>query len=174
MTCRRKPLLRTRVLWLLAWALLAAVHLPALLVSWNEVLRAGLDATRLGGCLGLSAALVFFLLKLLNLEILRFDTSIKSRVIITIAVVLLHSNVLQKHLDAALVSKNVPLVATTMLCLGVNRVQRAIEHAVRQSSGKCRQRLLALPPGYFTRLWAARPSRWILTSRLCIPRAPPA
>jgi hypothetical protein len=173
-TSRRQQQGYTGMLRLLFWGGMAAVHAPALIASWNGCLLDGIDGARLGACLGLSASMVFFGLKLWNVEFLRFQTSAKSLALMTVAVVLLHGKAIQRSLDCVLVSQETPIAATTLLSLGLKRVQRALVAALSRSTERLRQRSPALSLGESTETCSFVPRHWILTTRLCTPRAPPA
>lgn len=151
-----------------------AVHAPALIASWSACLQGAVDAAQLSGCVGLSAAMVFFSLKLWNVEFLRFDTRARSLVLTAAAVVLLHGNAIQKHLAWAVIPEDTRVAATTLLSLGLRRVQGALVAAVSRGSEKSRRGCSALLPGECTATWTFVPAGWILASRLCTPRAPPA
>ncbi|MBU0616236.1 MAG: hypothetical protein KKI02_00820 [Planctomycetes bacterium] len=137
-------------------------------------MQQGFDAGRLGGCLGLSAAMAFFALKLWNVELLRFDTSVKSLALIAVGVVLLHGDAIRRRLDCAVLPGNAAIAATTLLGLGLKRVQGAVDSGVTRGSEKFRRRILALLPGELAGMWTFAPHGWILAACLCIPRAPPA
>jgi hypothetical protein len=159
----------------LLWSGLAAVHAPALIASWNACLHEGLNAARGGGCLALSATMVFFFLKLWNVEFLRFDTSPKSLVLIAVAVVLMHGNAIERGLGGAVVSKDAPIAATsTLMSLGLRRVQRAAVAAVSRAAERARQSIAALLHYSSSTTETLVPRRWILATQPCAPRAPPA
>jgi hypothetical protein len=161
------------VLRVLFWGGLVVTHVPALVASWSMCLHDGLNAAHLSGALGLSAAMVFFGLKLWNVECLRFDTSARSLVLITAAVVLLHGNAIQRRLDWAVVPQETPIAATTLLSLGLKRVRCLVVAAVLRSLRGFSRASLALSPSAGAASRTCVPPGWILAARQCTPRAPP-
>ncbi len=164
---RSTPPLLTRCLW----ALMVAAHIPALISAWSVIVQTGLDPSRLGGCLGLSAATAFFLLKLWGVRCLRFETGYRSLITIGVAVVLIHADAIGAHLPGAVLPKELPVAASTLLAAGMSRVQEAVRSLTVAA------RRPVVPPLSLiesARFGAFRPCNWLISSQLCIPRGPPA
>ena len=165
---------RSKALRSLLWGGMAAVHAPALIASWGACLQGAVGAAQLSGCVGLSAAMVFFGLKLWNVEVLRFDTSAKSLVLTAVAVALLHGNAIERRLECAVLANDTPIAAMTLFSLGLKRVRRAVLAAASRGWQRGRQHVTALSLRGMAGMWTFARPRWILAARLCTPRAPPA
>jgi hypothetical protein len=153
------------------WALMGIVHAPALISAWHAAVITNSDPSRLDTCLWLTLSTVFFALKAWDVECLRFNTSRRSLVAITVAVGLLHAEAIGERMSAPALPPEVPIVATAFLASGLKAVQRAGEACVSSRP----RRAAALPQTGDVALVAAfSPHRRILISRSRIPRAPPA
>jgi len=156
------------------WASMLVLHVPALFASWRMFIQSGLDVGLLGGCLALSAAMLFFVLKLWGIPCLQFATDRRSLMVITVAVTLLHADAIGTRLNFVAVPENVPLTATALLATGLTRVQSVTKAALAHGRGIPKRRILTLLPSHSTWLGAFSPHRRILAALVCIPRAPPA
>lgn len=155
------------------WALMVVLHVPSLIASWRVFVQSGLDPGELGGCLGLSASMLFFVLKLRGVACLRFRIDRRSLVAISVAIVLMHADAIGIHLGCAGVPKEVPIAGTTLLAVGLTRVQRGVRVAFSRCQGVSRRRAPAALANDTAWFAAFVPHRRILTACVCIPRAPP-
>ena len=156
------------------WVSMLALHVPALIASWRVFIQSGLDVGPLGGCLALSAAVLFFVLKLWGVPCLQFATDRRSLMVITVAVTLLHADAIGTRLNFVAVPQNVPLTATALLATGLTRVQSVTKAALAHGRGISKRRILTLLFNHSAWLGAFIPHHRILAALVCIPRAPPA
>ena len=156
------------------WASMALLHAPALAASWKRFVQSGLDWGLLGGCLGLGAAMLFFVLKLWGVRFLRFRTDRRSLAVMAVAVALLHADAIGARLGLAVMPKELPVAGTTLLALGLTRVQSVMKATLSRGRGMAKRRILAVAPNEAAWLGAFVPHGRVLSSPLCIPRAPPA
>ena len=53
------------------WALMGVVHVSALISAWSSCLRGDSETSGLAGCLALSLAMVYFVLKVCGISFIR-------------------------------------------------------------------------------------------------------
>ncbi|MEE9295113.1 MAG: hypothetical protein V3W34_09175 [Phycisphaerae bacterium] len=153
---------------------MVAAHVPALISAWGAIVQNGLDPSRLGGCLGLSAATAFFLLKLWGVPCLRFATGYRSLITIGVAVVLIHADAIGAHLPGAVVPKELPVAASTLLAAGMSRVQEVVRSVCSRDRASSKPVAPPLSLVESARFGAFTPCNWLISSQLCVPRGPPA
>ena len=156
------------------WALMFLAHAPALVSAWRYGLADGLKVELLGGSLFLSAAMLFFALKLWGVRWLRFRTDRRSFVAICLVVALIHLDCIHPGLRNAVVSKCTVVLATTTLVLAAPRIARKVRSAFARSVPSTKPQ-----PGNgraHETAWldAFRPHCWVLAFRGLQLRAPPA
>jgi hypothetical protein len=149
-------------------------HIPALKASVELFIQSGLDPSRLGSLLGLTATTLFFILKLFDLPFLRFRTDRRFLVTVGLAVLLMHADALGACLNCENVPKELPVAATTLFAAGLARVQSAIETAFSHDGRRSRRHLWE--PAAHDVAWfgAFVPHRRVAAALIFIPRAPPA
>ncbi len=168
---------RHAVLGRMAWALLLAIHLPALLKSWRGCWRLlfGTDAGgpsdwQLAGAIWLTAAVAFFVLKIWGVPWLRFRTSPRCLVVAALAVLLMHGGALGLPDHTVAIPGDAPLVTSLLLLFGLERVQEFLCAATAAACGAAEPRAL--------RWRCAALITTPLHARLAVlvraPRAPPA
>ena len=150
------------------------LHVPALVASGGALLQDPGNPERLSGFLALSAAMLFFLLKLWGVGLLRFKTDRSSLVAIGVVLVLIHADVIGGHLNLVAAPRELPLAATAFLAAELTRVPRAVGAALSGSCRTTRRANRALSAGLTASFRALAPHLWNPAACLCTPRAPPA
>ena len=106
------------------WAAMLLVHAPALLRSWRGLFGTEGNEAAIVGCVWLTLATLFFVLKVAGVPWLRFRTGRRSRLAILVAILLIHCGPLGVHLDGVLNPGDAPLLSTLLLAAGLDRVQQ--------------------------------------------------
>ena len=157
-----------------AWAVMLLIHVVPLISSWRSFFASGQDIGQIGGCLGLTVAAAFFLLKLYGVQFLRFHTDRASCVAIGLAVLLVHADVLGAPANGVIGPKYDPIIATTLLMGCVLPARRILRTLTAGLFANARRRLQLqrsieriLQNGFLTVCW-------VFNHRIRIPRAPPA
>ncbi|UCC31903.1 MAG: hypothetical protein JSU86_06420 [Phycisphaerales bacterium] len=156
------------------WLLMLLAHAPALFSAWRCCLADGLQLDLLGGCLVLTASMVFFVLKLRDIGWLRFRTDRRSLLALGLVVALIHLDCLRPGLRTEVASKCAVVLVTTAVVVAVPRLTRLLRSACGQrgTTRKCR-----LPDGRsLDNAWldTSQPHCWVLACNLFRLRAPPA
>ncbi|MCZ6683410.1 MAG: hypothetical protein O7B26_09500 [Planctomycetota bacterium] len=157
-----------------AWAAMLLIHVAPLISSWKSFFANGQDIGQIGACLGLTAAAVFFLLKLYGVQFLRFHTDRASCAALGLAVLLVHADVLGAPANGVIGPKYDPIIATTLLIgcvLPARRILRTLTAGLCANARRLPQLQRSIErmllDGFLT-------VRWVFTHRIRIPRAPPA
>lgn len=156
-----------------AWALMLLMHAPALVGVWKGFFTTGFDAALLGPCLGLTAACFFFLLKCYGVRVLRFNTSPGSCVTITLALVLVHGDVINAPAGGLIGPMYDPIIATSLLLAGTAGARRLLRDI---SAGFGLPPKATVPPslaGQRVPIDAVSAVLRSISLRASIPRAPP-
>ena len=155
------------------WGLMAASHAPALVNVWQSFIAGGFDVARLGGCIALSLAMVFFGLKMYGVTFLHIPSRPRSWVAMSLIVVLVHLDVLSPHPHTSVVPQCLTLV-TSVICVAIAvRLSRELMRILRRAC------TLLNCQFHMTRstetVWfdAFRPHCWVRAARLYALRAPP-
>jgi hypothetical protein len=153
---------------------MVASHAPGLIAVWRSLVESQATFERLTGCIGLTLAMVFFVLKARNPAFLQFRTDRRSVVAVCIIVALLHVDVIRRGSDPVAAPESVALVATTWLAGALPRIRRRLSAAMKRLALVVKHRLPAAP--WRDQVWGdeLRPQCWLLTYRLYTLRAPPA
>ena len=156
------------------WVLMLFAHAPALISAWRCCLAEGLQLDMLGGCVVLTASMVFFVLKLRDIGWLRFRTDRRSLLALGLVVALIHLDCLQPGLRTEVASKCAVVLVTTAIVVAIPRMIRLLRAgcAERGTTRRCR-----LSDGRFldkTWLDTSQPRCWVLARNLFRLRAPPA
>lgn len=152
------------------WLLMGVGHLPACLDTWQAVLT---DGSRMGACLGLTAAFAFFALKFLDVACLRFRADRRSMIALAVVVAVLHVDVLRPANAPPLLAEGAAVVAATWL-LGFAEPIRRMVKTVTATSRTAMMRVIATARTANTfSLDAFHPHCWALILRLHLLRAPP-
>ncbi len=150
------------------------MHAPAFLVSWGAVVGGEGSLGLLAQCIGLTASMLFFVLKFCDIAILRWRTDWRSCVALGLVIAVMHLGVLESDAPFAMWLEFSPLVSLVLLPGRPALTGRALrdvwvrlQSATRSSLSFGRLR---------EALWAdvAYVHRQVLSSRACIPRSPPA
>lgn len=153
--------------------MMALSHAPALMGAWQALLADGVAFEPLGRCVGLSLAVLFFVLKAHASAFLPLPTDRRSIVAICMVVGLLHVDVVRPVHDPTLVADTAALVAATCLVASLRPVRRALGEALgaAMSPFKCRQLVTHSTGGVCVD--DVRPHSWLLFVGLFSLRAPP-
>lgn len=154
--------------WL--WVCMLAVHAPALLAVWRLFLSEGVDAVRLSSFLGLSAAALFFVLKILGVRVLNFERSRRSVVAVVIGIALLHANAIDVRVQNIAIAQEIPVAGSILLAAGLSCVQRVFQTALSGGRQTPRQTCRA---GWTVRPASLQARQLLPVGCLCAPRAPP-
>ncbi len=156
-----------------AWLVMVVAHIPALIAACRAVIESGFDPSRLGACVALALATLFFILKTANVSFLRWKTDRRSCVALGMIVVLLHIDALRPQIFQVAVPVGATIVLTVAVVTIVPRRLRLLALAIRRSGvfGRCRTHA----PHGNTTAWCdeRRPHCWLLASSLFALRAPP-
>ena len=153
---------------------MGVMHAPALNGAWRACVRDGMSVELLGGCLILTASMLFFVLKFFGVAFVQFRTDRRARVALLLAVGLIHLDCFQSVIRGASAADCAAVIATTSLAGGFVHVGRT------WSKSSVRAGRLSRPQsslGWFTgNVWLddSRPRCWVLASHLFRLRAPPA
>ena len=156
------------------WAAMVVLHAPALIAACRSFVENGVDPSRLIGWIGLLAATMFFVLKLCGVECLKFARGRHAVAVLTLAVVLMHADVIGSRLNWQTGPKALPLAGTTLFAIGFSRVRRwagAVLLHGREASKLPLRHETAVDSAYVTNF---APHHWLASGCPSIPRAPPA
>jgi hypothetical protein len=131
-TLRRLPLRS------LLWGSLLGVHALPLWKAWRSAFGPDPSDFQFIAPLWLSLAVVFFILKLFDLRCLRFRTDRRSILIVTFAILLMHSSALGFPTDAVAIPGEMPLLTSLLLLFGLESVHEliaAVAVAARRAAG---------------------------------------
>lgn len=163
----------TTVLQRIAWVLVAAAHVPAFVRAVRSLFTEGVTASGLTGCTVLGLVLAFLALKVAGVGFLRFRTDARSLLAIGLAIGLMHVDVLRPQVDITLIPEYAPIVATTLLAAGLDRLRRV------RAALSCRVNPVVNTATAMLRrheaVWfdAFRPHCWVRATHLFLLRAPP-
>jgi len=149
---------------------MAIVHAPVLVELWHVLISEGAGSIRLSSFLGLNLATVFFALKIWGVRLLEFETNRRSLIAITLAVALMHGNVVGAWSSYIAVPQEAPIAASVLLMSGLSRLQRALRRPFSCSRETWRTAESFIQ---MVRLSALPPRQLLLAACLCTPRAPP-
>lgn len=156
------------------WAVMLLVHAPALIAAGRNFVENGVDSSRLIGWIGLLGATLFFVLKLRGVEFLKFSKGRHAAAVLTLAVVLMHAEVIGSRFDWQTGPKALPLAGTTLFVTGFSRVRQwagSILLQGREASKRTLCNETVVDSAYVTNL---APYHRLACGCLSIPRAPPA
>ena len=170
----RKVLPSTDYLRRVFWVLMVVAHAPGLIGIWSSLFASDATFERLSGCIGLTFAMVLFVLKVLDAPFLRFRTSRHSVVVLCMIVALLHVDVIRRGSDPGAMPESVALVATTWLAAIFPRTRRRLSVIMARTALVLKHRLPDAP--WRDTIWVdiLRPHCWLLAYRFYFLRAPPA
>lgn len=153
------------------WALLAAIHAPALLEVWRTCFTSSVSGDRLGACFALTLSMVFFALKVMDVTFLRLRPGMRSWIAMSLAVALIHLDVIRPDGQVVFSSETAIILATTSAAAILPRLLRASAFPGTSSTntGKLSLRTCGT-------IWLDEhlPHCPVLSDRLFLLRAPPA
>lgn len=156
------------------WVLVAAAHIPALINSWTSFVTAGFAAEQLGGCVALTATMLFFVLKFVDVHALRLRSDRRSWVAIGLVVLLLHVGAFDARVDAAITPASITVAMATLLVAGLARVSCVFSTALRRCAATLKSGSRLVRSNETAWSDPFRPHCWVLALRLFTLRAPPA
>jgi hypothetical protein len=153
---------------------MALLHAPAFLGTWGAVLAGEGSIGLLAQCIGLTASMLFFVLKFCDISYLRWRTNWRSCLALGLVIAIVHLGVLESETPIAMWLECSPVVSLTLLPgpsaltgKSLSDVWARLQFATRSglSIGRLREALW---------VHVAYVHRQVLSSRTCIPRSPPA
>ena len=156
------------------WALMGVVHVSALISAWSSYLRGDSETSGLAGCLALSLAMVYFVLKVFGVCFIQLHATRRTWVVLSLLVVLIHADCLRPGFNNFLASGYPDLLATAAFVGGVCQIPgiRCLTRRRWGQSGSTREStawsILAVDRDGFL------PHCWVLAAYLFRLRAPPA
>ncbi len=108
------------------WLGMMAAHGPALVGAWRSFIADDMATEHLGGCLGLSLAMLFFALKLCGVAQLRFPVNRRAWLALTLIVALIHVDCLQPGVNEAGSRRWAVVAAVSILLVDPTRVARTL------------------------------------------------
>ncbi len=156
-----------------AWFGMMAAHVPALVGTWRSLIADGFATEHLGGCVALSLAMLFFVLKLLGTAWLRFPVDRRAWVAMGMIVAMIHVDCIRANSDDAAARQLAVVVAVTILIADPMRVARALGAAFTNLRPTGADNPLACRAGHTVWLDLFLPHCWVLRFHCRIPRSPP-
>lgn len=156
------------------WLGMLAAHGPALVGAWRSFIVDGLATEHLGGCLGLSLAMLFFALKLCGVAELRFPVNRRAWLALTLIVALIHVDCIQPGVNEAGSRRWAVVAAVSILLADPTRVARAVAGllAKLRSIGNETPTVCRVGRSYWLNFFL--PHGRILLLNSGIPRSPPS
>ena len=108
------------------WLGMMAAHGPALVRAWRSFIADDLAAEHLGGCLGLSLAMLFFALKLCGVAQLRLPENRRAWLAMTLIVALIHVDCIQPGENEAGSQRWAVIAAVSILLADPTRLTRSL------------------------------------------------
>ena len=154
------------------WAVMGIAHTPALIGAWGSFLEGGMKVSSLGGCVFLTASMLFFALKLYGVHFLRFHPGRRSILALVLVVGLIHFDCLRPAFASAGAEDCVAIIATTSL---VGVAVLASKRWPASVHSKIGTGLYFLPRRFSGRILIESfdPRCWVLALGLFRLRAPP-
>ncbi len=156
------------------WALLVLLHAPAFLGTWTSLVTSGLDVGLFAQCIGLSASMLLFALKFLDVPFLRWRTDWRSCVAIGLVVATAHLGLFESASGEMLWLEHSPLFSVAFL---MGRPSDTIDRLLAVWA-RLRASLDDTSPFVCQRGTARRDADyvpcWVSPRQPCIPRSPPA
>ena len=156
------------------WVVLAAAHIPALVTALTSFINSGFEAEWLGGCVALTATMLFFVLKFVDVRALRLRSDRRSLVAMCVIVLLLHTGALDARIDATMAPQCLTVVMTTLLLAGLARVSGVLAATFRRATATVKLGSLLRQSNETAWSDPFRPHCWVLAYRFFTLRAPPA
>lgn len=156
------------------WVAMAVGHIPAFFGVWKTSLQSGFDGGKLEGCIGLTLAMLFFILKIVDVVFLRLRTSRRAWVAMGLVVALLHFEALAPDVGPAPIPKYATILATTLLVTRLPRLRRVVRFAAAGVFSLFKRHTPLAHSHETVWLDTRRPHCWLLASRVFFGRAPPA
>lgn len=154
------------------WLLMCVAHAPALASVFEAGVKDGMMSGPLGGCIALTACMVFFVLKTLDVPFLRLNLDRRALAIMVLAVGLVHHDCLGPTVDTATVVNCVAIVATASLVAPALAARARLLAPVRTSCSTISPVLIGRRTGNNC-LDETQPCCWVLALRLFSMRGPP-
>lgn len=108
------------------WLGMMAAHGPAFVGAWRSFIADGLATEHLGGCLGLSLAMLFFALKLCGVAQLRLPENRRAWLAMTLIVALIHVDCIQPGENEAGSQRWAVIAAVSILLADPTRLTRSL------------------------------------------------
>ncbi len=156
------------------WALMAAVHAPALIGVWRSYITSGFAPDRAAGCVVLTLSMIFFVLKVRGIGFLRFRVGKRAWVAMILTVALIHVDAIRPERQHTFRTETAVLFATTSIIVGLTRIPPAFRAAGTRHVSSTDPRSSTLRSAGTVWLGKSRPHCRVLAEHLFILRGPPA
>jgi glucose-6-phosphate-specific signal transduction histidine kinase len=156
------------------WLLLLILHTPALVASWRFGMVQGFNAEVLGGCVLLSLAVAFFVLKLFGLRCLRLRLDRQGWITVCLVVALIHLDCVRPGLRSEVVSKCAIALVTVPAVVAIPRMARAVRTTLQRTSTAHKSHLPGDCPTWLSWSDGFRPRDPVFAFLPVHLRAPPA
>lgn len=156
------------------WLGMMAAHGPALVGAWRSFIADGLATEHLGGCLGLSLAMLFFALKLCGVAQLRFPENRRAWLAMTLIVALIHVDCIQPGENEAESQRWAVIAAVSILLADPTLVARALTALLAKLRSIGNETSAVCSAGRTCWLNFFLPHSRVLLLNSGIPRSPPS
>ena len=155
------------------WALMLLAHAPALVSAWKFAIAEGLKADLLGGCIFLTASMIFFALKIRGVAWLRFRADRRAFVALCLVVALIHLDCFRPGLRKTVVSQCAVVLVAAPLAALLPRVNRALCARLARTTTARESRTPETRSHEEAWIDVIHPHCWVLAPGLFRLRAPP-
>ena len=156
------------------WAVMLLAHAPALVSAWRYCFADGLNLELLGGCIVLTASMVFFALKLRGVAWLQFRTDRRSLTALCLVIALIHLDCFQPGLRKTVVAQCAVVLATAPVVALLPRVTRTLRARFTSDTTARKSRMPETRAHQEAWVDLFHPHCWVLVPGLFRLRAPPA
>ena len=162
-------MLNARRLW---WALLIAIHIP-ILANVARTLFIGAEPGSWLALIALCLTVLLFILKFIDVRFLRFRTRRNGALVFIVVCLFVHHEVTASEVTREVLQQAPMVLVFGVIAVGARAARRQLRDLWRElHTTFARQLVIAHPHGTVV----AEPPlivRWLINSRLAIPRAPP-
>lgn len=155
------------------WVLMLLTHAMPLYKVWKAFISSGFSPSHLGGCVALSIAMLFFVLKLKGVPCLRFRSGWQSWVAICLVIGIIHVDCIRAENSGTFAEECTVILATATLVSVLTKLPRACGAALGRHARTVNRRSSQSRSAETVWLDVDRPRCWVLSERLFLLRAPP-
>jgi len=155
------------------WVLMLLTHAMPLYKVWKSFIASGFSPAHLGGCVALSIAMLFFVLKLKGVSCLQFRSGWQSWVAILLVIGIIHVDCIRPEVNRTFAVECSVVLATATLVSVLTQFPRACGAALGRRTRTIERRPSQGRSAETVWLDVDRPRCWVLSERLFLLRAPP-